>query len=187
VKNAYEHRQSSAGLFLPFAFLLLPSCLRRLDVQRRNFLGFVAWFASLGRNGFEQFEGAFDAATTQAAESQRGKSWAAFEMAALKAKRAGTQRPFLEFLRAPTLFAGLYALAAGVEDRQPAHKEDELYYVVSGRAVLRIGEEEQAVQPGSVVYVKAGMAHRFHSIKEDLQVLVFFSTAAPGEGLKLNI
>jgi len=42
------------------------------------------------------------------------------------------------------------------------------------------------VQPGSVIYVKAGVSHRFHSIKEELNVLVFFSTAAPGDGLKLN-
>jgi mannose-6-phosphate isomerase-like protein (cupin superfamily) len=160
--------------------------LRSLDVRRRYFIGAIAWFASLGRDACERFEQAIDAAITQTAESQRGKTWAVFETAELEKKRAGTQRPYLEFLRASTLFAGLYALSAGSEDRQPVHKEDEIYYIVRGHAVLRIGTEEQPVQPGSVVYVKAGVTHRFHSIKEDLQVLVFFSTATPGEGLKIN-
>ena len=155
-------------------------------MRRRYFIGAIAWFAALGRDTCERLEDALDAATTQTAESQRGKTWAAFETAALEQQRAGTQRPYLEFLRAPTLFAGLYALPAGSEDRQPVHKEDEIYYVVSGRAVLRIGAEEQAVQPGSIIYVKAGVTHRFHSIKEELKVLVFFSTAIPSEGLKIN-
>ncbi|MEE9263897.1 MAG: cupin domain-containing protein [Vicinamibacteria bacterium] len=52
-----------------------------------------------------------------------------------------------------------------------------LYCIISGRAVLRVGDEDQSVQPGSMVFVKAQVEHRFHSITERLQVLVFFSSA----------
>jgi quercetin dioxygenase-like cupin family protein len=33
------------------------------------------------------------------------------------------------------------------------------------------------VSPGSVLFVRAGIDHRFHSITEDLEILVFFSSA----------
>jgi hypothetical protein len=75
--------------------------------------------------------------------TQLGKTWAAFEIADLNAKREGAKRPYLEFLRAPTLCACLYALPAGADDRQPVNREGEIYYVVSGRATLRLGDEEQ--------------------------------------------
>jgi len=154
-------------------------------MNRRTFIGAFAWVWALTRSGLERLGQAYKGAAESNQNSQRGKTWAAFEIADLNAKREGAKRPYLEFLRAPTLFAGLYALPAGADDRQPVHKEDEIYYVVGGRATLRLGDEEQAVQPGSVIYIKAGVSHRFHSIKEELTVLVFFSTAAPGDGLKL--
>jgi quercetin dioxygenase-like cupin family protein len=47
--------------------------------------------------------------------------------------------------------------------------------------VLKVGAADQPVQPGSLVFVKAGIEHRFHSIKEPLNVLVFFSSAKPAE------
>ena len=38
---------------------------------------------------------------------------------------------------------------------------------------------DQAVKPGSILYVAAGVDHRFHSISKDLKALVFFSAAKP--------
>jgi mannose-6-phosphate isomerase-like protein (cupin superfamily) len=84
-----------------------------------------------------------------------------------------------EFLRVPALSMGLYTLPAGSVDPQEPHDEDEVYYVISGRATIRVGDEDRPVQPGVLVFVAAGVEHRFHSIQEDLAVLVFF---APAEG-----
>jgi len=84
---------------------------------------------------------------------------------------------YIEFLRASSLSMGLYELAAGATDLQSPHTEDEVYYVVSGRATIRVGDEEQAVGPGSIVFVAANIEHRFHAIIEDLSVLVFFAPA----------
>jgi hypothetical protein len=37
--------------------------------------------------------------------------------------------------------------------------------------------EDREVGPGAVIFVKAGDEHRFHSISEDLTLLVFFAPA----------
>jgi mannose-6-phosphate isomerase-like protein (cupin superfamily) len=84
---------------------------------------------------------------------------------------------YIEFLRASSLSMGLYELAAGAADLQSPHTEDEVYYVVSGRATISVGDEDQAVGPGSIIFVGANVEHRFHTITEHLSVLVFFAPA----------
>ena len=101
----------------------------------------------------------------------------AFEVLELSRRRAATGDPYLEFLRVPDLSAGLYEIPAGGEDLQVPHTEDELYCVCSGRATIRVDDEDRTVGPGSLVFVAAGVAHRFHSIEEDLTVLVVFGPA----------
>jgi mannose-6-phosphate isomerase-like protein (cupin superfamily) len=86
-------------------------------------------------------------------------------------------KAYLEFLRVPALSAGLYVLPAGATDPQRPHKEDELYYIVRGRARMQVGVEDGEVQPGSIVFVEANLEHRFYDIREDLTVLVFFAPA----------
>ena len=41
-----------------------------------------------------------------------------------------------------------------------------MYYVVEGRAKIKVADEDHVVQAGSVVYVPKNAAHRFHSIEE---------------------
>ncbi|MFH8344264.1 cupin domain-containing protein [Streptomyces sp. NPDC018045] len=98
-----------------------------------------------------------------------------FDIGELAGRQDGSGRRYLEFLRVPAMSAGVYALAAGSGDPQTPHGEDELYHVLSGRAVLSAGEREYAVAAGSVCFVPAGMPHRFHTITEDLRVLVLFA------------
>jgi len=74
---------------------------------------------------------------------------------------------------------GLCRLKAGQADEQQPHTEDEVYLVVSGKASFRAGGREQAVVPGSLIFVERIVEHRFADITEDLTVLVFF---APPEG-----
>jgi len=84
---------------------------------------------------------------------------------------------YLEFLRVPTMSAGVYVLAAGSTDRQSPHKQDELYYVVQGRARMRAGQHDQAVTRGTLIFVPAHVEHRFYDIVEQITVLVFFAPA----------
>ena len=101
----------------------------------------------------------------------------AFEFTELLSQRESTNKLYLEFLKVPDLSMGLYVLPAGGTDPQSPHTEDEVYYVVSGRAKILVADENRDVQAGSVVYVAKNIAHRFHSIEEDLKLLVFFAPA----------
>ncbi len=100
-----------------------------------------------------------------------------FETAQLIDEQERAKQSYFEFLRVPSLSAGLYTLPAGSIDTQEPHSEDEIYYVISGRASFRAGSEERSVQAGTILYVKARVEHRFHSISEDLRVLVIFAPA----------
>jgi mannose-6-phosphate isomerase-like protein (cupin superfamily) len=101
----------------------------------------------------------------------------AFEFAELISQRQTSDKLYLEFLKVPDLSMGLYVLPAGGADPQSPHTEDEVYYVVSGRAQILVAEENRDVRAGSIIYVAKNVAHRFHSIEEDLTVLVFFAPA----------
>ena len=81
---------------------------------------------------------------------------------------------YAEFFRSPTLSLTVARWPAGSVDDQEPHTEDEVYYVVSGRARLSVAGEDAAVGAGSIAYVAAGVEHRFHDIAEDLEVVVFW-------------
>ncbi len=107
----------------------------------------------------------------------RDPEWAAFELSELVNQREEQARPYLPFLQVSTMSAGLYVLPEGGVDHQDPHDQDELYYVISGRALLDVAGERTPVRPGSVVYVRAQVEHCFRDIEEELRVLVLFSTA----------
>jgi mannose-6-phosphate isomerase-like protein (cupin superfamily) len=103
----------------------------------------------------------------------------AWEIADIEADRARNGVRYHEFLRVPDLSAGLYVLEAGAVDPQSPHTEDELYYVVRGRARVAVGDDVRDVREGSLIFVGATVPHRFHDIAERLELLVFFG---PAEG-----
>ena len=100
-----------------------------------------------------------------------------FDIAQLEGLRTKSGKSYLEFLRVSSLSAGVYVLAAGSTDTQKPHREDEMYYVMRGRARMRIGGEDQAVAAGSIIFVAANVPHSFYEIAEELVVLVFFAPA----------
>jgi quercetin dioxygenase-like cupin family protein len=101
----------------------------------------------------------------------------AFELSQLLSAHDRASVRYTEFLRHPSLSMGLYSLPAGAVDPQQPHSEDEVYYIASGQGSIRVDGEDRAVQVGSVVFVAANVPHRFHSITEDLSILVFFAPA----------
>jgi quercetin dioxygenase-like cupin family protein len=98
-------------------------------------------------------------------------------LAEIEEQRTESGKPYREFLRVPTMSAGLYVLPAGATDHQKPHREDEIYYVVRGRARFKAGSEDREVSTGSVIFVAALVGHRFYDIEEELAVLVFFAPA----------
>ena len=95
----------------------------------------------------------------------------------IERQRALSGKSYREFLRVSTLSAGFYVLPAGGIDLQRPHREDEMYYVVRGKARFRAGDKDGEVAAGSVLFVAAEVEHRFYDIVEELAVLVFFAPA----------
>ena len=110
-------------------------------------------------------------------EGESGIAMQAFELSQLISQNEASNKLYLEFLKVPDLSMGLYVLPAGGTDPQSPHTEDEVYYVVSGKAQIAVAEESRDVQAGSIVYVEKNVAHHFHSIEEELKILVFFAPA----------
>lgn len=100
-----------------------------------------------------------------------------FDAVELGKRGQAAGKAYLEFLRIPEMSMGLYQLPAGGSDPQTPHAEDEVYYIVSGRAQIAVAGEDHPVQAGSIVYVEKHVEHHFHSIEVDLSVLVFFAPA----------
>lgn len=102
------------------------------------------------------------------------KDWRVFSPENLLKKVVGNEAKIFEFLRVPSLSVSIYRLPAGSKDMQAPHLEDEVYYVVEGKASLKVEDKVHAITPGSVLYVRATAAHSFFDIEEDLVVLAFF-------------
>jgi mannose-6-phosphate isomerase-like protein (cupin superfamily) len=100
-----------------------------------------------------------------------------WNIADLLDQRQKLGKRYFEFLRIPEMTAGVYALPSKGDDPQSPHKEDELYYVMSGRGRMKAGNADQAVAAGSVIFVEANLEHRFYDVQEELTVLVFFAPA----------
>ena len=147
--------------------------MRRLFLKMPAAILCACW-AGLGR--FAGVPAVRAAAQTQETEK---KPMQIFEMAGLLEQQRKSGRAYLPFLTVPALRCGVYVLAAGGQDPQKPHQEDEVYYVESGEGMFTAEGRDQAVKPGSIIYVAAGVEHRFHSISKDLKVLVFFSAAKP--------
>jgi mannose-6-phosphate isomerase-like protein (cupin superfamily) len=108
---------------------------------------------------------------------QQTTTYERFESSTLLAQQMVKGEPFLEFLRRNSMSAGIYVLDAGADDLQQPHDQDELYYVIEGQAVLEVDGDQKPVKSGSLVFVAAGVQHRFHSIASKLSCLVVFTPA----------
>jgi mannose-6-phosphate isomerase-like protein (cupin superfamily) len=89
---------------------------------------------------------------------------------------------WVEHFRTADLSVGTYVIPVGGSDPQDPHTEDEVYVVVSGRAVLTGQEEAIEVSPGSVVFVAAGEQHQFERVVEELVLIVVFGPAEGSRG-----
>lgn len=107
-----------------------------------------------------------------------GAKWKVFNLSEEIERQIESGRPYSEFLRVPGLSCGIYSLDAGAKDLQAPHDEDEVYYVVSGRGRMRIGDREVAAVPGSILFVEATADHSFFEIEEAMTLLVFFGSGS---------
>jgi mannose-6-phosphate isomerase-like protein (cupin superfamily) len=86
---------------------------------------------------------------------------------------------YVEMFRHGTLSVELYA--PRVHDPQHPHTRDEVYVVVHGSGRFRNGESRHAFGPGDLLFVPAGVEHRFEDFTDDLAVWVIFYGPEGGE------
>ena len=86
---------------------------------------------------------------------------------------------FVEEYRRGTLSIELYAPRGS--DPQKPHRQDEVYVVVTGRGWFVNGDNRQAIGPGDLLFVPAGVVHRFEDFSDDLAVWVIFYGPPGGE------
>jgi mannose-6-phosphate isomerase-like protein (cupin superfamily) len=79
-----------------------------------------------------------------------------------------------------SLVVELYA-PRGTDPQKP-HTRDEVYVVVSGTGSFFAGGRRQDFGPGDLLFVPAGMEHRFEDFTDDLMVWVIFYGPEGGEG-----
>ena len=68
-------------------------------------------------------------------------------------------------------------------DPQTPHTRDELYVVVEGTGEFVNGEIRHPFDPGDVLFVPAGVEHRFEDFTDDLVVWVVFYGPEGGENV----
>jgi mannose-6-phosphate isomerase-like protein (cupin superfamily) len=78
-----------------------------------------------------------------------------------------------------TFTAGLYA-PRGVDDQTP-HTRDEAYVVVKGSGQFVCGDARRPFGVGELLFVPAGVTHRFEDFTDDLTVWVIFYGPQGGE------
>lgn len=110
-------------------------------------------------------------------------TWQVFDLEEIRNKLKGDAVEYVEFLNVPALNCGVYSLAAGSTDMQAPHDEDEVYVVLSGKARMRLGNEDRSIGPGSLLYVGASTEHSFFEIEEDMTLLVMFAASPPDHGV----
>lgn len=66
-------------------------------------------------------------------------------------------------------------------DLQQPHDRDEIYVVISGHGEFINGDDTVIFHPGDVLFVPAGVVHRFVHFTEDFATWVFFYGPAGGE------
>ena len=115
----------------------------------------------------------------ESAVENESKDQRLFHMDELNKAREKKKISYLQFLNNSTMHCGVYHLKAGAKDGQSPHSQDEVYYVQSGKAKLKIKDRSYDCKPGAILFVAAEEKHYFHDIEEDLTLLVFFSKAKP--------
>lgn len=87
--------------------------------------------------------------------------------------------PFVKAFAHGTMSIELFAPRG--EDLQTPHEQDEIYVVVSGSGEFVRNDKRINFTAGDVLFVPAGMPHRFENFSEDFTTWVIFYGALGGE------
>lgn len=71
-------------------------------------------------------------------------------------------------------------------DHQTPHTRDEIYVIASGSGQFICGQKTQEFEVGEVLFVPAGVEHRFINFSDDFSTWVFFYGPEGGEGQQVD-
>ncbi len=87
--------------------------------------------------------------------------------------------PFKELFQHGSLSVEMYK-PVGVDAQEP-HDRDEVYVITSGSGYFVNGESREKFEQGEVLFVPAGVVHRFEEFTDDFSTWVFFYGPVGGE------
>ena len=90
------------------------------------------------------------------------------------------ETPFVTLFRHGSLVVEFYQ--PDQVDLQQPHTRDEIYVIASGSGTFFNGLERHPVEEGEVLFVAAGVEHRFENFTADFATWVFFYGPEGGEG-----
>jgi mannose-6-phosphate isomerase-like protein (cupin superfamily) len=94
-------------------------------------------------------------------------------------KLTESEHLFLEFFKHGTLSIEVYRPVN--EDLQKPHAQDELYMIIAGTGDFFCGGERKPFKTGDILFVPAGVEHRFEKFSDDFVTWVIFYGPAGGE------
>ena len=95
------------------------------------------------------------------------------------AELTGHDQPFKKLFEHGTLEVEIYK--PDQVDHQTPHTRDEIYVIASGSGTFINGEDKHPFEVGEVLFVPAGVEHRFVDFSEDFSTWVFFYGPEGGE------
>ena len=87
--------------------------------------------------------------------------------------------PFKELFSHGSMQVEIYK-PVGVDKQQP-HSRDEIYVIATGSGYFVNGDTRTAFEAGEVLFVAAGIKHRFEDFTDDFSTWVFFYGPEGGE------
>lgn len=91
----------------------------------------------------------------------------------------GVDEPYVELFKHGSLVIEIYK--PNKVDPQEPHDQDEVYVVISGSGFFVNGDERRPFEAGEVLFVPAGVVHRFEEFTDDFATWVVFYGPAGGE------
>jgi mannose-6-phosphate isomerase-like protein (cupin superfamily) len=88
--------------------------------------------------------------------------------------------PFFTGMAHGTMTVELYKPVG--RDLQQPHTQDELYVVIAGTGTFSKAGETRPFGPGDLIFVEAGLEHRFETFSEGFETWVIFWGPQGGEG-----
>ena len=94
-------------------------------------------------------------------------------------KDSGDGRPFVRLFAHGSLEVEVYKPAE--RDLQAPHARDEVYVVIAGHGDFVCADTRETFAPGDLLFVPAGVEHRFEHFSEDFSTWVVFYGPRGGE------